>query len=162
MEPHKILTVDPEQGEKLLIAGGEYRILISGKQTGGAYAVIEISVPPGGGPNPHSHPHIHESFNVLKGEITFKSELGSYVATEKSFVNIPKGGMIHAFKNLSDKRAKLLCTVIPAGLDDFFHEVSAFVNGANDTTLSVAEIKRNLSLIAEKYGQQLYSENFLG
>jgi len=161
MEPTKIIATDPNQGEKLMIAGGEYRIIVSGKQTGGSFAVIEMSVPPGAGPNPHSHANFEESFYVLEGEISFKSESGSYIAKKNSFVSIPKGGIVHGFKNLTDSPAKLLCTVIPAGLDEFFHEVSAFLEAAKKDSYQEAEIKENLDLISEKYGQKLYSPNYL-
>ncbi|MEJ7663753.1 MAG: hypothetical protein WKG07_31590 [Hymenobacter sp.] len=32
--------------------GDTYRVIASGEQTGGAYAVIDMLVPPGGGPAP--------------------------------------------------------------------------------------------------------------
>lgn len=51
-----ISIINNNQGERLGIAGGNYRIIISGAQTNGNYAVIEMTVPSGGGPPPHSHP----------------------------------------------------------------------------------------------------------
>jgi quercetin dioxygenase-like cupin family protein len=161
MEPNKITATDPDQGEKLTIAGGEYRIIVSGKQTGGSFAVIEMTVPPGAGPNPHSHANFEESFYVLEGEISFKSESGNYLAKEKSFVSIPKGGIVHGFKNLTNSSAKLLCTVIPGGLDEFFHEVSEFMAVAKKDSYQEAEIKESLDVISEKYGQKLYNPNYL-
>lgn len=160
-ESNKILTISESEGQKLNIAGGEYRIIVSGKQTGGNFAVIEMSVPPGAGPNPHSHPNFEESFFVLEGEISFKSEAGSYLAKKNSFVSIPKGGLIHSFKNLSEKPAKLLCTVIPAGLDGFFQEVSDLMELAKIKSYQQAEIKENIDLIFEKYGQTLYGPDYL-
>ena len=38
--PNPIITVNETEGQKLKIAGGDYRIIISGKQTDGEYAVI--------------------------------------------------------------------------------------------------------------------------
>ncbi|WP_431242248.1 hypothetical protein ACQ9BO_20470 [Flavobacterium sp. P21] len=61
-----IITVDETQGHKLNIAGGNYRIVISGKETNGEYAVIEMSVPPGAGPNPHAHADFTETFLCWK------------------------------------------------------------------------------------------------
>jgi quercetin dioxygenase-like cupin family protein len=160
-QSNNVFTADADQGEKLMIAGGEYRIIMSGKQTRGTFAVIEMSVPPGAGPNPHSHANFEESFYVLEGEINFKSESGSYIAKQNSFVSIPKGGSVHGFKNLTDRTAKLLCTVIPAGLDDFFHDVSEFMKGTKNVSYSETEIKENLDIISEKYGQKLYSKDYL-
>lgn len=154
MTPQPIRTTNPEAGEKLAIAGGNYRIVMSGKQTAGAFAVIEMTVPPGAGPNPHSHAAITESFYVLEGGVTFKSKAGNYVAEKGSFITIPKGGMVHGFKNLSDTPAKLLCTVIPAGLDEFFHEAAAI-------TPTTENRMEKIKALSEKYGQTLYPEDFL-
>lgn len=154
-----ITTVNETEGHKLKIAGGNYRIIISGKQTDGEYAVIEMAVPPGAGPNPHAHPDFTETFFVLEGEVSFKSELGSYVAKKNSFVNIPKGGIVHGFKNLSDQPAKLLCTVTPAGLDDLFEEMADYME--SNISSSESEKKENINAIFKKYGQTLYPENYL-
>lgn len=154
----KVTATGPDEGEKVRMAGGEYRIILSGKQTGGSHAVIEMCVPPGAGPNPHSHPDFEETFYVLEGEVEFKSESGgSYTAKENAFIRIPKGGTVHGFKNRSDKQARLLCTVIPAGLDDFFQEISAFM--ASDP--AETEIKQTMVQLSEKYGQKAYPENYL-
>jgi len=160
MKSIDVLTVDAGKGAKLMIAGGEYRILVSGEQTGGSYAVIEMTVPPGAGPVPHAHPDFEESFYVLEGEVTFKSESGSYIAKKNSFIAIPKGGIVHHFKNLTDHPAKLLCTVTPAGLDQFFREVSGFMQSAKNDMLPQTEVKSNLERLANKFGQTLYSPNF--
>ena len=75
-EQQSLTTVGENEGNQLLIAGGNYRIILSGNQTKGEYAVIEMTVPPGAGPNPHAHPDIEETFFVLEGEVSFKSDAG--------------------------------------------------------------------------------------
>lgn len=152
-----IKTIDPNQGQKLNIAGGEYRIIISGKETNGAYAIIEMTVPIGAGPVPHAHPNFEETFYVLDGEVTFRAETGSFLALKGATVTIPKGGAIHSFKNNSDKSAKLLCTVVPAGLDDFFVEAAELMHSNHDKEIDIKEMIKSVS---EKYGQTLYSPNF--
>lgn len=153
-----ITTVNETEGHKLKIAGGNYRIIISGEQTNGEYAVIEMSVPPGAGPNPHSHADFSETFYVLEGEVTFKSEGGSYIAKQNSFINIPKGGIVHGFKNLSDESAKLLCTVTPAGLDNLFEEMTVYLETNTDTEI---ETKEKMNSMFEKYGQKMFPPNYL-
>lgn len=155
---NKIRTINNNQGQVINISGGEYRIITSGKETDGAYAIIEMIVPIGGGSIPHSHPNFEEIFYVLEGELAFKSEEGSYIAQKGATVAIPKGGIIHNFKNNSDKSAKLLCTVIPAGLDDFLLEISELINGNKENEI---DIKKNILLISEKYNQKSYSPDFL-
>lgn len=114
-----ISTIEKEQGQSISVAGNSYRIIVSGHQTGGNYAVIDMLVPPGGGPSPHSHVDMQEMFYVVDGEVEFKTEKGKYITKKGSLINIPFGGGVHCFKNKSDKTAHLLCTVIPAGLDNF-------------------------------------------
>jgi quercetin dioxygenase-like cupin family protein len=157
-EVNPIITVNESEGKKLKIAGGNYRIIISGQQTNGEYAVIEMSVPPGAGPNPHSHADFAETFFVVQGEVSFKSESGNYIATKNSFVNIPKGGIVHGFKNLSNEPAILLCTVTPAGLDDLFEEMAGYLE--SESSNSEEEKKEKINLIFKKYGQKMYPENY--
>lgn len=145
------------QAEKLNIAGGEYRILVPGTQTDGSYAIIEMSVPPGAGPVPHAHPDFEEIFFVLEGELNFYAKEGSTVVQKGDTVVIPKGGMVHNFKNLADQPAKLLCTVIPAGLDQFFTEAAAYL----ETQPGDAEaMKQYMQTLSEKYGQQLFPPDY--
>jgi quercetin dioxygenase-like cupin family protein len=158
-----IITVNENQGEHLSVVGDTYRIVISGKQTEGAYAVIDMLVPPGGGPGPHAHANIQEMFYMVEGEVDFKTEAGKYTARQGSFVNIPKGGEVHCFKNNSNKTAHMLCTVIPAGLDAFFEEVGTPVEAGTflpPPVWSEDELKRIMQL-AEKSGQELYPPNYL-
>jgi len=164
MPTDKITTLNSEEGQSLSIAGGIYRILISGEQTNGSHAVIEMLVPSGSGPGPHAHKDIQEMFYVVDGEVEFKTEDGKYLAKKGAFVNIPLGGEVHCFKNVSDKMAHLLCTVVPAGLDAFFKEIGQptehgkFLPPPNLRPEDIAQ----LQLIAERYGQKLYPPDFLG
>jgi len=159
-----ISTIDNEEGQGLSVVGDTYRILISGEQTGGNYAVIDMLVPPGGGPGPHAHKDLQEMFYVVEGEIEFKMEGGKYIAKKGSFVNIPFGGKVHCFKNKTDNLAHLLCTVIPAGLDSFFKEIGIPVEAGTFLPHSIPnpEELNRLKSIAEKYGQELYPPDFLG
>jgi hypothetical protein len=50
------------------VAGGTYTILVAGADTGGRYCLIDMLVPPGGGPPPHRH-DFEEMFTILDGEI---------------------------------------------------------------------------------------------
>ncbi|MET1057370.1 MAG: cupin domain-containing protein [Pedobacter sp.] len=157
------ITVDPTGGEILSVAGGNYRILVSGKQTNGAFSTIEMLVPPQNGPGPHSHANFYESFYIVEGEVEVHSEAGSYLAKKGSFVVVPEGGIVHYFKNVSDKLAQLLCTVVPAGLEEFFEEIGEPIAAREFLPQPPmdAESIQNLQAIAEKHGQILYPQGFL-
>ncbi|HMI62687.1 MAG TPA: cupin domain-containing protein [Puia sp.] len=166
MENSKVApTVNgPQDGQNLSVVGDTYRILITGKETGGAFAVIDMLIPPGGGPGPHSHPDFQESFYVIDGEIEVKSEVSTYAAKKGSFVSIPKGGVVHCFKNKTDQMAHILCTVVPSGLEEFFMEIGqpvAFGAFLPPPPMDEAAMKKILPIV-EKYGQRLFPPDYLG
>jgi len=155
--------ISEHEGNHISVVGDTYRIVISGKESNGEYAIIDMLVPPGGGPPPHAHPAFHESFYVVDGEVEFKTEAGKHMARKGDLINIPKGGAIHGFKNISNVMAHLLCTVVPAGLDDFFLETGTPVKQGEFLPAphpDEAGLKK-LKAIAEKYGQVLYPPDFL-
>jgi quercetin dioxygenase-like cupin family protein len=155
-----VITLGAQEGQTLSVAGGNYRILISGKQTGGEFATIEMTVPPGGGPGPHAHPGFQESFYVIEGEV--QSEQGTYHATKGAYIVIPKGGMVHGFKNKSGQLAKLLCVVVPSGLEEMFLELGVPVAEGTFLPPPVMDetAKQKLQLLLEKYGQKMYPPNY--
>ncbi|MCK8494728.1 cupin domain-containing protein [Spirosoma sp. RP8] len=166
MENHKKqpITVGPEAGKSVSVGGSTYRILASGKDTEGAFATIDMLIPPGGGPGPHAHADFDETFYVIEGEVEVRSEFGTYVAAKGSYITIPKGGVVHAFKNKSEQTAHLLCTVVPAGLESLFEEIGQPVAVGQflpPARLDEATLKK-LQAIAEKHGQQLFPPNYLG
>jgi quercetin dioxygenase-like cupin family protein len=157
------ITFGPKGGEILSVVGDNYRILVSGKQTKGAFSTIDMLIPPQSGPGPHSHSNFYESFYIIDGQVEVHSEAGSYTAKKGSFVVIPEGGVVHYFKNVTDKVAHLLCTVVPAGLEEFFEEIGEPV--AADSFLPppvmTPESVKKLRAIAEKHGQIVYPPNYL-
>jgi hypothetical protein len=57
------------------LVGDTYTIILSGDDTNGRYCLIDMHIPPGGGPPSHRH-DFEESFTLLEGEIeaTFRGE----------------------------------------------------------------------------------------
>ena len=52
-----------------------------------------------------------------------RSETQVYTARQEAFVNISLGGPVHSFKNESDKVARLLYVIVPAGLEKMFQKI---------------------------------------
>ena len=159
------LTTDTAQdGETLSVVGDTYRILITGEQTGGAYASIAMLIPPNGGPGPHSHADFQESFYVTEGEVIVKTKEQTFTAAKGAFVNIPKGGIVHDFKNHTDTAAHLLCVVVPAGLEAFFQEIGRPVAPGQFLPPPVLgpDDQKRMSEVAAKYGQIVYPPDYLG
>ncbi len=73
------------KGRTIAVVGDVYRVLATGEETGGKYALWEALVPPGGGPPPHVHSREEEGFYVLEGEIAFTVNGERVVATAGTF-----------------------------------------------------------------------------
>lgn len=110
------------EGRTVAVVGDVYRFLATGEDTNGRYASWEAVVPPGGGTPPHVHSREEEGFYVIEGEITFTVDGQRSVAGAGTFANMPVG-TLHSFKNESDRPAKMLISVAPAGLEGMFFEV---------------------------------------
>src|SRR5580704_1161519 len=73
----KLVVANPESSDAqhLAVVGDTYTILLSGMDTRGQFTLIDMHVPPGGGPPPHRH-DFEETFILLDGELqaTFRGE----------------------------------------------------------------------------------------
>jgi quercetin dioxygenase-like cupin family protein len=156
------LTIaQPEKNENLLhigLVGDTYTILLSGADTAGRYCLIDMYIPPQGGPGPHRH-DFEETFILLEGEIefTFRGEKATGRAGET--VHVPANAP-HQFRNGSSKPARLLCICSPSGQEDFFREVGVPV--ATRTTApaqlgaaEMAEFLAKATALAPKYRTEL-------
>jgi quercetin dioxygenase-like cupin family protein len=142
----------PPQGRTVAVVGDVYRFLATGEDTNGKYALWEALVGPGGGPPPHVHSREEEGFYILEGEITFTINGERVVATAGMFANMPVGTP-HSFKNESDKPARMLISLAPAGLESMFFEVGVPLPAGSTTALppTKEEIEKLLA-IAPSYG----------
>ena len=102
------------------MVGDTYTILVSGADTAGRYTLIDMHVPPGGGPPPHRH-DFEEMFTILEGEIEFTFRGVSTVATAGETINVPANAP-HVFRNASTARAAAV-SLLPAGQEEFFKEI---------------------------------------
>lgn len=152
---HPATIRKPGEGRRIGIVGDVYRFLATGEETGGKYATFEAIVPPGSGPPPHIHSREEESFLVLEGEMTFQLGEDRIVAGEGTFLNMPVGSL-HCFKNESDKTARLLISVAPAGLEKMFFEVGQPLtdDAATAPPPSQADIEKLLEA-APRYGVEI-------
>jgi mannose-6-phosphate isomerase-like protein (cupin superfamily) len=113
-----VASVDAPDARAVAVAGGAYTVLLTGAQTGGRYSLIDMLVPPSGGPPLHRH-DFDEMFVVLDGdiELTFRGETKQ--AGKGAVVNVPANAP-HKFRNVSERPAHLLCLCAPPGQEDFF------------------------------------------
>ena len=117
----ELIVARPDEDQSLPhigLVGDTYTILVTGDDTAGRYTLIDMHVPPGGGPPPHRH-DFEEMFTVLDGEVrvTFRGQ--TIVARAGETINVPANAP-HSFTNASDTPSRLLCMCAPAGQEEFF------------------------------------------
>lgn len=112
--------------------------------TEGAYCVMELTLPPGGGAPQHVHHREDEVITVVEGTLTVTSADGKdHAAQAGSVVLLPKGAR-HAFRNATDAPVRVLITTIPGGLDNYFAALGAL--GKDATQDDVAAINRQYEI----------------
>lgn len=127
-DPNRNLVLAQADGQSAChigVVGDTYTILITGKDTNGHFCLIDMHIPPGGGPPPHRH-DFEESFIVVEGEIeaTFRGQKSAVKAG--TTIHIPANAP-HQFQNTSHHPARLLCICSPAGQEEFFASVGVAV-----------------------------------
>jgi quercetin dioxygenase-like cupin family protein len=140
------------------IAGGTYTIVVEGKDTNGRYTVIDMLVPPSGGPPTHRH-DFEEMFTVLEGEIVLTFRGQQLLAKAGQTINVPANAP-HSFKNVSDRPARLLCMCTPAGQDEFFLQIGDRVAGRTTPAPKMdeaqkAERGRTVAALAGRYKTEM-------
>jgi quercetin dioxygenase-like cupin family protein len=108
------------------LVGDTYTVLLTGKDTGGRFCLIDMHIPPGGGPPPHRH-DFEESFIILEGEIEATFRGIKSVAGAGETLHVPANAP-HQFQNKGDLPVRLLCICSPAGQEEFFAEVGVPVS----------------------------------
>lgn len=121
-DPTRPLSVRRPNADESLphygVVGDNYTILLTGADTAGKYALIDMNVPPGGGPPPHRH-DFEEMFHVLEGEVEITFRGTTTIVRAGETVNIPAGAP-HRFHNVSERDARMLCMISPPGLEEYF------------------------------------------
>jgi mannose-6-phosphate isomerase-like protein (cupin superfamily) len=108
-------------GDAFWMVGDTYTIKASAQITGGAYGLVEASVPPGSGPPPHVHTREDEAFYILDGQLEFTAGEQTVLAGAGDFVYLPRGEM-HRFTNPGIFPARALMLLSPGGFEGFFRD----------------------------------------
>ena len=151
----------PNEDQKLShigLAGDTYTILLTGKDTAGRYCLIDMLVPPGGGPPPHRH-DFEEMFTILDGEIEVTFRGAKSVLRAGETANIP-ANVPHRFRNSSERPARLLCMCSPAGQEEFFMAVGVPVSSRTSPAPNLDEttqaaLKAKAESLAPRYRTEL-------
>jgi quercetin dioxygenase-like cupin family protein len=157
----KLAFSDPESDKNLVhlaIVGDTYTITVTGEDTAGRFCVVDMHVPPGGGPPPHRH-DFEETFIVTAGEIeaTFRGQHKTVKAGQS--IHIPANSP-HQFTNASNQPARLICICAPAGQEEFFRLIGVPVATRTTpppkpTPEQMQELNRKVAELAPRFRTEI-------
>ena len=117
----KGVPVHTRYSETYIFLGVRIKILLSSKDTGDQFSLIEGLMPPGGDGGLHLHANEDESMHLLEGEleVTIGDEMFSLASGESYFAprNVP-----HRLRNRSQTPARCLLLTTPGGFDAFISQ----------------------------------------
>jgi mannose-6-phosphate isomerase-like protein (cupin superfamily) len=145
---HFVVEAGESRSPKTAVLGGQILVKVSGRDTGGAYAVLEIPTVPLSGPPLHFHEIEDEWFYGLEGQHEFQIGDERFRIGPGASVLAPKR-IPHAWLNVGSSAGKMLTIAQPAGqLEQFFVEfASLIVTGRPDPV--------KMSQLFEKYAMKV-------
>jgi quercetin dioxygenase-like cupin family protein len=139
-------------GDAIWMLGGRYEVKVSSAETDGAMTIMEMWLPAGAAPPPHTHPG-SETVYVLEGKLKYHIGGETFDGAPGSIFFIP-AGTLENFEPLEESR--ILVTYAPGGIEQFFTEAGepAASDGLPPAPDSPPDIER-LASIASKYGMDI-------
>ena len=116
-------TIAAGEGTHLTVLGDTITVKLAGRDTGGAYALFENINPPEHGIPLHIHRNEDETFYILEGEVELQIGETKITAHAGDTAFLPRD-VPHGFRVVGDAPAHMLITASPAGLEDYFAEMS--------------------------------------
>src|SRR5215216_5528161 len=153
--PPPLTIVQPGEREVTANLGGiGVAFKLWGRDTNGMVSVVEHPIAVGALVAPHLHTREDEYSIVTEGEIGFRSGSREVVLGPGGYITKPRGEM-HAMWNAGSVRARMIEIISPAGLENFFWELSELVGAAAPPDLT------QLVALAETYGVQFGEPDWL-
>lgn len=147
----KLLLLGPQDyrmREPLNVLGEPGLVKLSGGDTDNTVAVVHLTVPKLSGPPLHRHSREDEWFYVLDGELTWEVDGQRFTGGAGASAFAPRG-TVHTYQNFHDETAHILVVVTPAGLDQFFEDVTQLNKGMQQPDFARVE------QLMQSYGMEL-------
>ncbi|WP_100444490.1 cupin domain-containing protein [Glycomyces xiaoerkulensis] len=111
-----------DQPHDLPFTSGSAEYLATGDSTDSQFGLYRWNMGARqGGPDPHFHKGITESFYILEGTVTLYNGTEWVEADEGDFLYVPQGG-VHGFRNDSDEPASMLLLFTPGAPREGYFE----------------------------------------
>jgi quercetin dioxygenase-like cupin family protein len=143
--------VPPGEGKTVKLFGVRFGYKVTGTDSDGRIALLEVEIPPGTLVKPHTHTREDEFSLVLAGTVGVRIGEDVREAGPGAYLIKPRG-VPHAMWNRGSESVKVLEVLSPAGLEDYFEElvpVLAHVDGAGPAEYYA---------LAERYGITINDE----
>lgn len=112
------------QGDMFNVLGDVQRVKLTGEDTQGRFTLIENENPPGTTLPVHLHRNEDEVFYVVEGRVEFDVAGERVVGEPGATVFLPQG-VPHTWRVVGEEPARMLIMLMPAGLEEYFRELSA-------------------------------------
>jgi quercetin dioxygenase-like cupin family protein len=145
-KPH-IVALHPNDSESFEYDAGKVRFLASSEETGGRWAVLEMTERPGNKSRVQRHNFTDEQVYVMEGVLTVMVNGKTSEYPAGSYLLIPRGTP-HAHGTFGKTPSKHLLTVMPGGFERFLRDRIELVKTAKpgdpEFTKKLAEIRRDV------------------
>src|SRR5437879_12941092 len=146
---HGRLKIPSSEGKLVSMGGVGVKFKITGEETGHAFSIVEHPVQPRTLVPPHLHHDTDEYSYVVEGQ--FGARIGDEILLAGPGDYILKSrGIPHTFWNPTDRVARLVEIISPAGFEKFFAEAGELF------TQGPAGVQR-VGDLADKYNQSFGS-----
>ena len=132
------MIVKPGEGNTLNVLGMPLRFLCDGKDTRGAWSLMEEEIAFGQGPAAHRHDW-DEAYYVIDGALDFEIDGEAARLHARDFAYLPRN-IVHAFKGASQSPAHVLIFAAPAHSSEFFEDVNREVVTVPDDLAKIPAI----------------------
>ena len=137
--------VAPGQGSTISINGSDHIRKISGEDTNGTFAFVEIVLPPEGGLPPHVHSREDALFYVLEGSIQVVLGTRTYQAAAGTLAYLPRG-IAHTLHNNSGKTARVVALIAPPDFVGFFDDLHTLTAESDVQINDLSKLGKNYGL----------------
>jgi quercetin dioxygenase-like cupin family protein len=124
-QPRTAVVLGPGEGLDVSRRNGRDSVLkVTGKDTAGHLAILEVAHPQGvPGPPLHIHPNTEEAFYVLAGQLRVRAGEHEHTLSAGGFILVPQG-LPHTFTTAGPEPARFLIVHSPAGFEQFSIDVA--------------------------------------
>ena len=111
----------PVAGAVHNVLGSPCRFLVTTVESGGAFALIEVTAPPRSAVPLHRHSREDETFFVLQGTMSVHWGDSSYILEKGATVFLPRN-IPHSYRNPTEEAALYLVLITPGGFEKCLEE----------------------------------------